>query len=60
MSILVLGTTLLASTVIAFGGQRDSARPAGAPARGDGGVSDFAKERVTGTCATLKPPPAKE
>ena len=41
MSILVLSTTVLASTVIAFGGQRSSPTAARGPAHGDGGVSAF-------------------
>ncbi len=41
MLILVLSAPVLASTVIAFGAQRNNPKAARGPAHGDGGVSDF-------------------
>ena len=53
--ILVLSTTVLASTVIAFGVQRSGAKAARGPAHGDGGVSAFYvwNEKVPGTPGRL-------
>lgn len=55
MPIVTLGTTLLASTVVALGVPRNSAQTASGPAHGDGGVSAFYvwSDKVPGTPGTL-------
>ena len=55
VSILVLSTTVLASTVIAFGVQPSGPKAARGPAHGDGGVSAFYvwNEKVPGTPGRL-------
>lgn len=54
-SILLMSTTLLAGTAVAYGLQRNDPRTAVAPAHGDGGVSAFYvwKDTVPATPGTL-------